>query len=152
MAKLVLLTNGCMDLGLNASGLTEGLNLDSRWREGRSILSWHEEFLDGTHVINRPEVIVVDKAKIYLSPGNMRGGRPVMTVSIETPDQKQMPMLIECTIAYIGGKISTFDLSPTQPNSFVGGVANDIKRLAEFVRRRWNRIVARVKFGFKYAI
>jgi hypothetical protein len=147
MASLAVLTNGGMDLGLQATGLTEGLDLGSRWREGQSVLSWRDEFLAGTHTITRPEVIVVDKAKIYLKLDILRGIKDGLYVSIETPDPKQMPLLIERTVAYIGGRISTFDLNPTQPNSFIGGVANDVLRLVEIVRRRWHSVVQRIKFS-----
>ncbi len=152
MSSLAILTDGGMDLGLQASGLTEGLNLGSRWKEGRSILSWRDEFTAGTHIVVRPEVIVVGKANIYLRLDYLRGIKDGLYVSIETPDPNQMPDLIQKTIAYIGGKVSTFDLCPTQPNSFVGGVANDARRLAEFVRRKVHRIIQHIKFSLHLAL
>ena len=138
MSELAILgRDGTHMCALHTVGLIGGLKLDGTpsWQPGVSSLSWKEEFPAGSHRIQRPEAIVMDSGSIYLRLGVLHGEPDGLYVRIETRDPAEMPKLIEMTVAYIGGKVSTFDINPTQPNSFVGGVANDFRRLVESVRR-----------------
>lgn len=152
MSFAILAPNGTNLKGLNSTGLFPLKDIEGPtgiFREG-CILSWKETFRLSELPSNRitgPEIIIGETFRITI----LFITDTAVQATVETTKPAEMPMLIEQTVSYLGGKISTFDIRPSQPNSFVGGLANDLRRLAEIVRRRWCNATRRIRVAWQLA-
>lgn len=115
------------------------------------MLSWQEYYPFASYKLPefRPHLISVGEAKIYMTIGVRDGACSALIVRIESPTVRDLERAIPLMLEYIGGKIVTFDLNPVAPNSFIGGVANDFRRLKEWLKRGIR--VARQWIGFRIA-
>ncbi|GEM_PF-4880967 len=149
MASLAVLhKTGVYYRGLN---LVAGFqNLDAGSIEPGQILSWKEEFPAFHYKLENamPHLINLGKATIYISFAVKDSiGCADAEVRVESSDIGDLAKAVERVIAYMGGRIATFDVNPTEPNSLVGGVTNDWKRLRNFCCE-WIR-AKRQQLGFR---
>ncbi|MDO8589990.1 MAG: hypothetical protein Q7R69_01835 [bacterium] len=128
-----------------------GKNIDAE--KNGWVYTWQEVFTSGTYNLPKPicpEVLTFGTARAYLHASNGIGGLRV-TARIECTDPAVLEKAIEIVVKYVGGKVSTFDLNqPAQPNSFVDGVRNDLKRLWHWVR--YNALLMRRRILLRLSI
>lgn len=139
MTSLVVLgRDGSYNKKIDSFGIIQGLDFHDMLSRN-NFLSWEDWYIQGTYQLHSktPEIITLGQTKIHLKVGWYSGRNDVLMIRIESRDPSELAEAIEKTILYIGGRTSVFDADPARVNSFVGGIANDFRRMRNAIRDWW---------------
>ena len=146
MASLVLIDlNGDMKRSISTVFPLKNLGFDLKLIHCR--LSWREDFYDGYHRCP-PQTQVIEYGKhtrIYLHVGWYQGHQNHLSVQIESQDEQELIAAIEKTIAYIGGRVTSFGKDDSS-DSFLRGITNDCRWMWNLVKDRFAAVRQRLSF------
>ncbi len=158
MAKVLILRGGEKVAELHTLGfLSKEIRRNSIWAankgdDGTLTVSWREVLTFPASFNGDKELLIrVPDGSIHVEDSSMRAR--VVTIEVKNPDD--LSPLIEQMMLLAGGEIRELGFGaghPGEPNSFVGGVANDWRRLMAFVAAKWRAFKRQIgQFGFKLA-